>query len=160
MSTTLTLRLPDKDAAEVRRIAQKERRSVSEVGARIVDEWLRQNRFPYIEFRSINGERVVCLKGRLEVWQVIMVAQQYENDVARTARHLDLQPEQVQATLDYAAAYPAEIESALAENREGFERLKRLLPQIERTSLTDNDLDSILIDTVNSQAAHESSSSA
>src|SRR5579884_2945404 len=141
MSTTLTLRIPDEDAAEVRRIAQKERRSVSEVGARIVDEWLRLNRFPYIEFRSINGERVACLKGRLEVWQVIMVAQGYENDVARTAGHLDLQPEQVQAALDYAAAYPAEIEAALAENREGFERLKRLLPQIGRISLTDNDLD-------------------
>lgn len=140
MSKALTLRLPDEDAAEVRRIAQRERRSVSEVGARIVDEWLRQNRFPHIEFRSINGERVACLKGRLEVWQVMMVAQQYDNDIARTAEHLDLRPEQVQASFDYAAAYPAEIESALAENREGFARLKRLLPQIGRTSLSDEDL--------------------
>lgn len=140
MSTSLTLRLTDEDAAEVRRIAQKERRSISEVGARIIDEWLRQNRFPHIEFRSINGERVACLKGRLEVWQVRMVAQQYDNEIARTASHLDLRPEQVQAALDYAAAYPAEIEAALAENREGFERLKRLLPQIGRTSLTDDDL--------------------
>lgn len=140
MSTSLTLRLTDEDAAEVRRIAQKERRSISEVGARIIDEWLRQNRFAHIEFRSINGERVACLKGRLEVWQVMMVAQQYDNEVARTARHLDLRPEQVQAALDYAAAYPAEIEAALAENQEGFERLKRLLPQIGRTSLADDDL--------------------
>ena len=160
MSTTLTLRLPDEDAAEVRRIAQKERRSVSEIGARIVDEWLRQNRFPYIEFRSINGERVACLKGRLEVWQVIMVAQGYQNDVVRTARHLDLQPEQVQAAFDYAAAYPEEIDSALAENREGFERIKRLLPQIGRTSLTDSDLDGLSIEDVNPQAAHGSSPSA
>jgi uncharacterized protein (DUF433 family) len=140
MSQSLTLRLPDEDAAEVRRIAQRERRSISEVGARIVDEWLRQNRFPHIEFRSINGERVACIKGRLEVWQVMMVARNHHNDIAKTAAHLDLRPEQVQAALDYAAAYPAEIEAALAENREGFERLKRLLPQIERISLTDADL--------------------
>ncbi|HLK56057.1 MAG TPA: hypothetical protein VKU00_05820 [Chthonomonadaceae bacterium] len=149
MSKTLTLRLPDEDAAEVRRIAQKERRSISEVGARIVDEWLRQNRWPHIEFRSINGERVACLKGRLEVWQVMMVARNYNNDVDRTAKHLDLRPDQVQAAFDYAAAYPVEIESALAENRGGLERLKQLLPQIVHTSLTDSDLAHVEMNTAN-----------
>jgi uncharacterized protein (DUF433 family) len=149
MSKALTLRLPEEDAAEVRRIAQRERRSISEVAARIVNEWLRQNRFPHIEFRSINGERVACLKGRLEVWQVMMVAPHYANDVAKIAHHLDLRPEQVQAALDYAAAYPTEIEAALAENREGFERLKRLLPQIERTSLTEEDLARVSIEAEN-----------
>ncbi len=143
MPKALTLRLPDEDAAAVRRIAERERRSVSEVGARIVDEWLRQNRFPHIEFRSINGERVACLKGRLEVWQVMMVAQSYEKNVAKTGQHLDLRPEQVQAAFDYAAAYPAEIEAALRENAQGFERLKHLFPRIERTSLTDKDLASV-----------------
>ncbi len=140
MSQALTLRLPDEDAEEVRRIAQKERRSVSEVGARIVDEWLRLNRFPQIEFRSINGERTACVKSRLEVWQVIMVAQGYQQEVTRTAEHLNLRPEQVQAALNYYAAYPAEIDSALMENSQGFDRLKRLLPQIEHTSLSDEDL--------------------
>ncbi len=140
MSIALTLRLPEEDAEEVRRIAQKERRSVSEVGARIVDEWLRQNRFPLIEFRSINGERVACLKSRLEIWQVIMIGRQYGADVAKTAEHLDLRPEQVLVAFDYAAVYPAEIEAELTENQQGFERLKRLLPQIERTSLTDAEL--------------------
>jgi len=145
MSTALTVRLDDEDAAEVRRIAQRERRSVSEVGARIIDEWLRQNRFPLIEFRSINGERVACLKGRLEVWQVKMVALQYGDDVTETARQLDLQPEQVQSALNYAAAYPEEIKAALDENREGYARLKRLFPQMERTSMTDDDLNRVSI---------------
>jgi uncharacterized protein (DUF433 family) len=145
MPKALTVRLPDADAAEVRRIAAKERRSVSEVVACIIDEWLRQNRFPHIEFRSINGERVACLKGRLEVWQVIMVAQHYEKEIARTADHLDLRHEQVEAAFDYAAAYPAEIESALAETAQGFDRLKHLFPQIGRTSLTDRDLASVQI---------------
>ncbi len=140
MSQALTLRLPDEDAEEVRRIAQKERRSVSEVGARIVDEWLRLNRFPQIEFRSINGERVACIKGRLEVWQVIMVAQSYQEDVTRTAEHLNLRLDQVQAALHYYSAYPVEIDAALLENGQGFDRLKRLLPQIEHTSMSDEDL--------------------
>jgi len=140
MAQALTVRLPDDDAEEVRRIAQKERRSVSEVGARIVDEWLRQNRFPHIEFRAINGERVACLKGRLEIWQVVMVAHGYQLDIAKTAEHLNLKDEQVQAALTYYAAYPAEIDLALRENQQGFERLKRLIPQIERVTLTDDDL--------------------
>lgn len=142
MPIALTLRLSDEDAEEVRRIARKERRSVSEVGARIIDEWLRQNRFPHIEFRSINGERVACIKGRLEVWQVMMIARHYEgaSKAIKTAEHLQLRPEQVQDAFHYAEAYPDEIEEALAENDEGFDRLKRILPQIERISLTDEDL--------------------
>ncbi len=140
MSQALTLRLPDEDAEEVRRIARKERRSVSDVAARIVDEWLRLNRFPQIEFRSVNGERVACIKGRLEVWQVIMVAQDHGGDVAQAAEHLNLRHDQVQAALNYRRVYPAEIDEALAENSQGFDRLKRLLPQIERTSITEEDL--------------------
>ena len=140
MAQALTLRLPNENAEEVRRIARKERRSVNEVAARIVDEWLRQNRFPHLEFRTIGGERVACIKGRLEVWQVMMIARDYRNEVAGIAAHLQLRPEQVQAALDYASAYPEEIVSALAENDEGYERLKRLLPNIQRYTVTDDDL--------------------
>ncbi|HEV2474402.1 MAG TPA: hypothetical protein VGS41_17125 [Chthonomonadales bacterium] len=147
MSKAVTLRLPDADAAEVRRIAEKERRSVSEVGARIVDEWLRQNRFPQIEFRSINGERVACIKGRLEVWQVMAAAQSSSNrDLATVARRLDLRPDQVQGAYDYAAAYPEELREALAENQEGYSRLQRLFPGICRTSISDEDLATVVLE--------------
>jgi len=134
MAQTLTVRLPDEAAQEVRRIAQKERRSVSEIGARIVDEWIRQNRFVHIEFRSINGERVACLKGRLEVWQAVMVAQGYE-DVRQAAQHLDLRPDQLKSALDYADAYPDEIASAIADAHQGFDRLKFMLPELESVSI-------------------------
>ncbi len=50
----------------------------------------------------------------------MMIAQQYANDIARTAEHLDFRSERVQATFDYAAAYQAEIEVALAESRKGL----------------------------------------
>ena len=146
MSQALTLRLPDGDAEEVRRIAQKERRSVSEVGARIVDEWLRLNRFPQIEFRSINGERVACIKGRIAVWQVILVMDRHQ-DVVQAADHLALTQELVEAAMHYYADYPAEIDLALAENREGFDRLKRLLPHIRRTDVTDEELASVVLET-------------
>lgn len=139
MPQAVTLRLPDEDVEDIRRIAQRERRSVSEVTARIVDEWLRQSRFPQIEFRSINGERVACLKGRLEIWQVILVARRYEA-LEPAAEHLGLSPEQVQAALHYYQAYPQEIDFALEENAGGLARLKRLFPGIQAVGVTDDDL--------------------
>ena len=131
MSQAITVRLPDEAAEAVKQIAQRERRSVSEVGTRIVNEWLRQNRFPHIEFRTFNGEREACIKERLQVWQVIMVAKRYGMDTDKTAEHLSLRPEQVRSALNYYAAYPEEIDRALADNDRGFERLREMLPGIE-----------------------------
>jgi uncharacterized protein (DUF433 family) len=135
MSQVITLRLPDAAAEQVRRIAKNDRRSVSDVGARIVEEWLRQDQFAHIEFRSFNGERHACIKERLQVWQVILVAKGCGMDVQQTAQHLLLKPEQVQAALNYYAAYPAEIDQALEENRLGYERLRQRLPGLERITL-------------------------
>jgi len=44
------------------------------------------DKFPHIEFRNINGERVACLKGRLEVWQAVMAARRYD-EAAKAAEH-------------------------------------------------------------------------
>ena len=144
MSQTLTLRVPNENAEEVRRIARKERRSVSEIGGRMVEEWLRQRKFPEIEFRDILGERVACVKGRLEIWQLRLVSRHYtEETVAKTAEHLVLRPEQVQCALDYYSAYPEEIDAALAENDSmNYEEMKRRYPQLKigLTELTDEDM--------------------
>ena len=131
MSQTLTMRVPDENAEEVRRIATKERLSVSEVSAQILDEGLRQRKYPEIEFRDILGERTACVKGRIELWQLVMVARHHTEDrVAKTAAHLVLRPEQVQGALDYYAAYPDEIDAALAENDNmAYEEMKRRYPK-------------------------------
>jgi len=132
MSEVVTLRLPEETARAMRQIARRERRSLNEVGTRIVEEWLRQNRFAHIEFRSFNGERHACIKERLQVWQVILVARGYGMDVAATAEHLRLRPEQVQAALLYFEAYPDEINAPLEDNALSFERLGELLPALQR----------------------------
>jgi len=135
MSEVLTLRLPEQIADEVRAIARRERRSVSDVGARMLDEWVRQSRFTHVEFRSFNGERHACIKERLQVWQVIMVAKGYDMDVDKTAEHLVLSSEQVLAAFGYYDAYPEEIDAALRDNSRGYERLKEMLPGIIRITL-------------------------
>jgi uncharacterized protein (DUF433 family) len=136
MSQVITLRLPDSAADALRQMAQREKRSINEIGARIVEEWLRQDRFAHIEFRTFQGERQACIKGRLQIWQVIMVAKGYGMDVEKTAEHLCLTSEQVRSAFHYYAAYPEEIEQALRENDVGFERLKEALPALELIEVT------------------------
>jgi uncharacterized protein (DUF433 family) len=131
MSQPVTVRLPEHSWEELRQIARRERRSISEVGARFITEGLRENRFPYIEFRSFNGERHACIKGGPQIWQLIMVARDFGMDVDKIAFHLDLKPEQVKAGLHYYEVYPEEIDLALEENNLGYERLKAMLPNLE-----------------------------
>ena len=129
MSQVVTVRVPEETAEAMRRIAQKERRSLSDVGARMIEEWVRQSQFAHIEFRSFNGERHACVKERLQVWQVVMVARDYEMDVEKTAKHLGHTREQTQSAFHYYEAYTEEIDVALAENDAmGYDQIKRLLP--------------------------------
>jgi uncharacterized protein (DUF433 family) len=130
MSQPVTVRLAEPSAEALRFLARKEHRSVSEVGGRLIEEGIRQNRFPYIEFRSFNGERHACIKGALQVWQAIMVAKGYEMNAEKAASHLCLKPEQVQAAISYYQSYPAEIDQALEENHIGEERLRQMFPNL------------------------------
>ncbi len=135
MSQPVTVRLLDPTADELRLIASREHRSVSEIGARFIDEGLRQLRFLYIEFRSFNGERHACIKGALQVWQLIMVAKDYGMDIEKVAEHLELKREQVQSGFLYYDKYPEEIDQALEENDLGYERLKAMLPNLRLYSM-------------------------
>ena len=133
MSSVVTLRLPDETAARLRATARRAGRSVSEIGARSIEEWLRQDEFADIEFRPFAGERHACLKGALPVWQVVMVAEGYGMDDDRTAAHFGWPVHRIRAAFNYYEAYPEEIERAIAENRSvTYDQLKRLLPRIER----------------------------
>jgi hypothetical protein len=128
----VSLRLPNETAERLRAWARRAGRSVSEVGALSLEEWLRQQEFADIEFRAFGGERLACLKGGPRVWKIIEVAQGYSMDAERTAAHFDWPVHRVQAVFNYYAAYPDEIDRIIEENRSiTFDQLKRLLPQIE-----------------------------
>ncbi len=101
---------------------------MSDVGTRMIDEWVRQNQFAHIEFRAFHGERQACIKDRLQVWQVIQVARGYEMDEAKTAEHLGLASQQVRIAIHYSEADPEEIDASIADSEAlGFEQIKRQL---------------------------------
>ncbi len=133
MSQPVTVRLPDTAAEELRVIAHREHRSVSEIGARFIDEGLRQQRFHYIEFRSFNGERHACFKGALQIWHSSW-SQKAMKWMRRRQRRILTSLEKVQAGFQYYEIYPEEIDRALEENDLGYERLKALFPNIQLVS--------------------------
>ena len=132
MSCVVSLRLPEETAERLRRTARKAGRSVNEMGARSIEEWLRQSELADIEFRGFSGERHACIKGALPVWQLVMVARHYAMDVQKTAAHFGWPPHKVQAGFTYYQAYPAEIDQAIADNQSmSAQQLRRMLPGLE-----------------------------
>ena len=128
MSQSVSLRLPDETAEWLRLTARRAGRSVNEVGAQLLEESRRMSEFAEIEFRS--------LKGQLQVWQVIEVAQGYGRDAEATAAHFGWPAWKVQAAFHYYEAYPEEIDLAIQENQSlDYETLKRRLPQMGLTEL-------------------------
>jgi hypothetical protein len=133
MSRVVSVRLKDEQLERLKRFARRMGKSQSEVGALLIEEGLREAEFAQIEFRDSAVGRQSYLKGStLAVWEVIMVARDHGMDVAHVTRYFQRPVEWVRAALNYYEAYPEEIDQAIEDNRTlGYEKLKRLLPQME-----------------------------
>lgn len=131
MSRVVSLRLRDSQIEALNRAARRMGRSPSEVASILLEEALRQRDFAFIEFRDSPVGRQAYLQGtRLAIWQVVSVARDYSDDVDRTAAHLSIPAVQVVAALNYARAYPEEVESAIADNEYTAANLERLIPNV------------------------------
>ncbi len=135
-STVISLRLPAASSERLKRMALRHGWTTSDTSARLVEEGLRRSEFALIDFRDSPVGRQAYIQGStLAVWEVVMVAQDYEGDVAGVAGHLEWPEAKVRAALHYAEAFPDEINAALHENDSiTFDDLKRMLPTIERFS--------------------------
>jgi hypothetical protein len=105
--------------------------TLSDASARLVEEGLRRSEFGFIDFRDSTAGRQACLQGStLAVWEVMLLVRSYKNDLSAVAKHLKWADVTVRAAVNYAEAFPEEINEALAENEAtDFEALKRMLPQ-------------------------------
>ena len=84
-----------------------------------------------IDFRDSSAGRQACIRGSsLAVWEVMLLVQSYNNDLAATAKHLQWPEAKVRAAVNYTEAFADEIAQALDEYRAlDFAALQRLLPQ-------------------------------
>lgn len=134
MSQVVSIRFQNEQVQRLQRLARRLGRTPSETGALLVEEALRRAEFGHIDFRDSPVGRQAYVQGSsLAVWEVVRLAQSYNLDAERTAAHLGWPRLRVQAALGYAAAFPQEIEAAIADNAAyDFEALSRMLPQAQR----------------------------
>ena len=138
-SMVISMRLPMKSGQRLRRMASRHGWTPSDASARLVEEGLRRSEFAFIDFRDSAAGRQACIQGSsLAVWEVILLARDYKNVAGAVAKHLRWPEAKVQAAINYARAFPAEINSAIADNDAvTFESLSQMLPQAKEFIATD-----------------------
>jgi uncharacterized protein (DUF433 family) len=132
-SSVLSLRLPVEERARLERLARRTGRTVGEIASRLVIEGRRREDFAWIDFRQTLAGRLAYLQGtRLPVWWLARLARQFKGSTDKVSKHLELPLSQVKAALNYATAFPDEIETAIRDYEEmTVEDLKRQLPNLE-----------------------------
>ena len=130
-SIVVSMRVPSESGKRLKRMATRHGWTPSDASARLVEEGLRRQEFAFLDFRDSAVGRQAYIQGStLAVWEVILLVRSYKHDVSAVSEHLRWSKVKVQAALNYAEAFPAEINEAIAENdATDFETLKRMLPQ-------------------------------
>jgi uncharacterized protein (DUF433 family) len=138
MSQTVSLSLPDELISRIDRFAQKLGNGTTRSGASaiLIDEGLREEEFPGIQFHNTSvGRQPYVKQTGMAVWEFILIAQEFDMDDERTAAHLQYPIEMVKTALDYYSVYREEIDRAIEDNNIGEERLKRLYPTLRVVTL-------------------------
>jgi len=130
-SMVLSMRLPLESGQRLKRMASQHGWTASDASARLVEEGLRRSEFAFIDFRDSPAGRQACIQGSsLAVWEVMLLVRSYKGNSVAVARHVQWPEAKVRAAMNYAQAFPAEIEQAISENdRVDFKTLQRMLPQ-------------------------------
>ncbi|MBA3945098.1 MAG: hypothetical protein H0X37_11115 [Herpetosiphonaceae bacterium] len=116
-SEPFTLRLPTDLDQWVTAEAQRTRRSKAAIIEMLAMEGARMHRFPGIAFRGPEHNRRAWLLGTaLDVWEVIEAYQQL-GSLESLLSEGDLPERHVRLALSYYAAYPTEIDQAIAANQ-------------------------------------------
>jgi hypothetical protein len=133
-SVVISMRLSAESGSRLKRMATRHGWTPSDASARLVEEGLRRSEFAFIDFRDSGKGRQAYVQGStLAVWEVLLLVRSYNEDVAAVAKHLQWPQAKVQAAINYAEAFPEEIEEALSENAAtDFDALKRMLPQARK----------------------------
>lgn len=130
-STVISMRLPIASGKRLKSMASRHGWTPSDASARLVEEGLRRSEFAFLDFRDSAVGRQAYIQGSsLAIWEVILLVRSYKNDPQAVARHLRWSKAKVQAAVNYAKAFPNEINEALAENHaNNLTSISRMLPQ-------------------------------
>lgn len=132
-TSVVSTRLDPQQQLRLNGMARRLGRSPSETGALLIEEGLRRAEFAFIDFRDSPVGRQAYIQGSsLAVWEIVWIARGYQNNVEKTAAHLEMSPVKVKAALNYGKAFAEEIQTALQEHEAcDFESLSRSVSQAE-----------------------------
>src|SRR5579884_1420321 len=116
-SMVISMRLPAKSGARLKRMANRHGWTPSDASARLVEEGLRRSEFAFLDFRDSPAGRQAYIQGStLAIWEVMLLLRSYKGNFKDVAKHLKWPEAKVRAALHYAEAFPAEVNDAIAEN--------------------------------------------
>jgi uncharacterized protein (DUF433 family) len=134
MARTRTFRLPDELLTALGERARERGESANALAERYLEEALRRDAHPLIDFwDSAAGRRAMVLGARIEVGQVIDTWLNSNKSVTETAEYFNLPERHIRAALQYYAAYQGEIDEwrerkhAFAEREEAAWRREQAL---------------------------------
>jgi len=123
MSDHFTLRLRPGVSERLAAQAQRAGLAPRTLAQRYVDESLRREDHPLIRFADGPSGRRAALVGRgLDVWEVIEVVRDNDNDPEEAAAYLTIPVGLVQAAIAYYGDYRDEIDAEIALNQAEWER--------------------------------------
>jgi hypothetical protein len=127
-STTLGVRLSRDTANIIKEISASRGRTPSDLLGEYAEEIARQHRFCHIEFRSTPSGRMAYVEGtRTPVWLIADLVRQRSGHVRQVAKLHEWPESKVKAAVNYALAFPEEIESLIERAHSiTFEDLQRL----------------------------------
>jgi hypothetical protein len=138
MPVTISARIPEETAEQLRSLAREEERTVSDIVNRAIDEHIRCARFPGIYFMTGgSGKRKAKLLGGPSVWSVVLVARGYDMDAEKTADHFEIPVTKIRLALAYYTAYPEEIDARLRRMEEIEENPYLLHPAVRVVHVED-----------------------
>jgi uncharacterized protein (DUF433 family) len=113
--------------------AKRLKRSKSVIVEALADEAMKMRRFPGIAFRGDDaGRRPWVIGSGIDVWEIVDMLDDFGGSIEALVKDYDFLTEQhVRLATAYHAAYPEEIDEAIAENRRPPEERLELYPFVQ-----------------------------
>jgi hypothetical protein len=131
---TVSVRIPASEKKVLMASARQMGVGHGTLAAADITEGNRRRRFPAIEFRDGCPGRVAYLvASRWPVWLIVELVEEFKGDIAAAAAHMRKPAALVNMVMDYAGAYPQEIEDCrMLANRRDFEAMRKIIPGLEQ----------------------------
>ena len=125
MSDHFTLRLPSATTQRLERRARAAEAKPRTLAARYVEEGIRRDEHPLIQFLTgPSGRRAAVIGTQLDVWEVIATVRDNDGDSDAAAEYLGITRRAVDAAVTYYGEFQTEIDVEIALNAEESERLQ------------------------------------